>query len=317
MRRLLTSYTVSSSFLIYFLISIYGCTYSDLDTYKNPEKHEAVIVSKQNSDFIIEQPATFSWLPESIKIYAYSRSHGFPIEETFQRSIAELLTKSGYEFKQPTDNMAVSSDLIRQGTTIRPKDLITVKNWRWAGVNFGAGEMLREITFDNRSIHTFKDLKLKIDYLGTMGPKEGFAGPTAIFFIHDILPAQSEKKFNDIVVGFRHPDAKQEKIRVLNAKTVINDLLIGYVFVLEGPLNDEYINRKNGIIKVPSGENEVLNEYEKGTVIVDVVDAKSRVLVWRGALQARVNFDDPEDKTRKSIELAIQKLVNKFNLSNQ
>jgi len=317
MNKLLTSYTKALYFLFYSLLAIYGCTYSNLDTYKNSEKNEPVIVSTRNPDFIIEQPSTFSWLPESVKIYAYSRSHGFPIEETFQRSIAELLTKSGYEFKQPTNNIVVSSDHIKQGVTIKPKDIIIVKNWRWAGVNFGAGEMLREITFDNRSIHTFKDLKLKIDYLGTMGPKEGFAGPTAIFFIHDILPAQSEKKFNDIVVGFRHSDAKQEKIRVLNAKTVINDLLIGYVFVLEGPLNDEYINRKNGIIKVPSGENEVLNEYEKGTVIVDVVDAKSRVLVWRGALQARVNFDDPEDKTRKSIELAIQKLVNKFNLSNQ
>ncbi len=317
MNKLLTSYTKALYFLIYFLLTSYGCTYSNVDKYKKPEKLEPVIVSTRNPDFNIEQPATFSWLPESIKIYAYSRSHGFPIEETFQNTISESLIKNGYEFEVKTNNKIAAADIANKGSTMLPSDLIKVKSWKWAGVTFGAGEMLREIILDNRSVHKFKDLKLKIDYLGTMGPKEGFGGPTAIFFIHDLLPARSEKKFNDIVVGFRHPDAKQEKIRVLNAKTVINDLLIGYVFVLEGPLNDEYINRKNGIIKVPSGENEVLNEYEKGTVIVDVVDAKSRVLVWRGALQARVNFDDPEDKTRKSIELAIQKLVNKFNLSNQ
>jgi len=169
MRRLLTSYTVSISFLIYFLISIYGCTYSDLDTYKNPQKHEPVIVSKQNSDFIIEQPATFSWLPESIKIYAYSRSHGFPIEETFQNTISESLIKNGYEFEVKTNNKIAAADIANKGSSMLPSDLIKVKSWKWAGVTFGAGEMLREIILDNRSVHKFKDLKLKIDYLGTMG----------------------------------------------------------------------------------------------------------------------------------------------------
>jgi len=114
----------------------------------------------------------------------------------------------------------VGADLIETGTPSKPKDLIIVKDWQWAGASYGTEGILKKITLENRSKQNFKDIKLKVNFLGTGGPKEGVAGPTTRVVIHDLLPADSTRTFYNINIGFKHPDARDYSFEVLDAKRI-------------------------------------------------------------------------------------------------
>jgi len=307
-----------------FLTTFLGCSHNiSSDPKKEPEEFESEIVSIRNPNIIIQPPVIFAWLPESINAYylagLVAGSKDLPAQRTIQEAITKYLTTYGYVYN---GSVYSSKDAIarrRKRTNIQPKDLIVVKNWTWAGANFGASGLLKEITLENRGNQNVTDLKIKIGYLGTKGAKEGYWGPTSIFVIHDLLPANSEKTFRDINIGFRHPDERKENMSVLSVKTIIHDLLIGYYLVPENALNDQDLNRTYNLTVDPSGNNSKnnINEYKKGTVIIDVIDAENNVSVWRGAVQALPSFDIPENAKRNRVKLAVEKLVDNFIMSNQ
>ena len=113
-----------------------------------------------------------------------------------------------------------NAELIEKGSPTQAKDLILVKNWEWAGGQYGTEGILKQITLINKSSESWKDIKIRVDYLGIAGPKVGIRGFTSRAVIHDVLPAHSEKTFHDINMGFRHPDAKTEDISVMSAKPI-------------------------------------------------------------------------------------------------
>lgn len=285
---------------------------------KEAEGLESEIVSTRNPNIILQPSLTFTWLPESIKAYDEPGLKDFPVQETIQKAIIESLTRNGYAYNKKSTHANLS--LIkrkRKETNIETKDLILVKNWKWDGANFGASGFLKEITLDNRGNQSVKDIKIRIAYLGTRGAKEGYWGPTSIFVIHDLLPAKSAKTFKDINIGFRHPDERKENMSVLSVKTIIDDLLIGYTLVRKNALNDLDINKAYDIKPRLSENNLRLNEYKKGTIIIDVIDAETRALVWRGSVQALPSFFIPADAKQNRVKLAVEKLVNNFLMSNQ
>jgi hypothetical protein len=309
------SLIAKAPYLIFFLIlTTFGCGHNSgsLNQDTSFDKQASAVVSITNPDFVIQPPVTFTWLPEPIQVFEDPRFKELPIQETFRKAIAESLTNRGYEFKQSTSAWKSGSSSVHKRRDIGPKDLILVKDWEWDGPSFGAGGILKELTLDNRSKQDLTDLKIRIDYLGTKGPKEGYGGPTSIFVIHDTLPAGSVKTFKDINIGFRHPDERRERIRILNAKTITSDLLIGFTLAFESALSDQEISRNYDIVPGLSSNKEKPNEYEKGTVIIDVADAESRSLIWRGALQAFASSDIPEDVRRERIDKAVKILTDNF-----
>jgi hypothetical protein len=300
--------------ILFFILTSFGCSYNNGSLSKNNTfiKQAPAVVSTTNPDFVIQPPVTFTWLPEPIQVFEDPRSNELPIQETFRKAIAESLTNRGYAFKQSTIAWKSGPSSVRKKADIEPKDLILVKDWEWAGPSFGAGGILKEITLENTSKENLADLRLKIDYLGTTGPKEGYGGPTSIFVIHDSLPAKSIKTFKEINVGFRHPDEKREQIIVLNAKRITTDLLIGFTLALESALSDQEISQNYDIAPGLSSNKDNPNDYQKGTVIIDVADAESRTLIWRGALQALASSDIPEDVRRERIDKAVSILIDNF-----
>lgn len=304
-----------ASHLIFFLIlTSFGCTrYTGSLSQDNPYIKQAPAVNTvTNPDFVVRSPVSITWLPEPTQVFEDPRSNKSPIQETFRKAIVESLTARGYGFKQSTSAPKPGPSAIHERADIEPKDLILVKSWGWAGPNFGAGGILKELTLDNRSNKNLTDLKIRIDYLGTKGPKEGYGGPTSIFMIHDTLPARSVKTFNDVNIGFRHPDERRERIRILNAKTITSDLLIGFTLAGDSTLTDQKITQNFGINPGPMRDKDSINEYEKGTVIIEVADVDSRSLIWRGALQAHVSDDVPEDARRERIDKAVKILIDNF-----
>jgi hypothetical protein len=112
------------------------------------------------------------------------------------------------------------AEVIEKGSPTQAKDLIHVKNWEWTGGSYGTEGIIKEITLENNSTENWKDIKIRIDFLGLSGGKVGVRGFTSRAIIHDILPARSERTYKGINVGFRHPDAKEVSISVMSAKPV-------------------------------------------------------------------------------------------------
>ena len=52
--------------------------------------------------------------------------------------------------------------------------------------------------------------------------------------------------------------------------------------------------------------------YEKGSLIIDMVDIESEQLIWRGTAQAKTNPDTGRDKQQNRLEEAVQKILEKF-----
>ena len=124
------------------------------------------------------------------------------------------------EFKDSVVRV-VNADLIEgKGTPLQAKDLIQVKNYEWTGGRYGTEGILKEITLVNKSDKNWKDMKIRVDYLGIPGPKVGIRGFTSRAVIHDILPAHSERTYKGINVGFKHPDANSIDISVMSAKSI-------------------------------------------------------------------------------------------------
>lgn len=53
-------------------------------------------------------------------------------------------------------------------------------------------------------------------------------------------------------------------------------------------------------------------EYHEGSLIIDVVDAKSNELVWRGVAQAEVYPQSDPDYRNRQIESAVEKILSRF-----
>jgi len=58
------------------------------------------------------------------------------------------------------------------------------------------------------------------------------------------------------------------------------------------------------------GANTTISTYEKGTLVIDIWDAKTNEIVWRGTASAVVS-ENPK-KAQKTVEKALEKMVKQF-----
>ena len=90
------------------------------------------------------------------------------------------------------------------------------------------------------------------------------------------------------------------------------DFHVGYIAALEKSLDDATINKIFGINPgFIASSNDTVN-YEKGTLIIDIVNARTNITTWRGAIQAEVHFDRSNEERKKRIEHAVSRLLENF-----
>lgn len=90
------------------------------------------------------------------------------------------------------------------------------------------------------------------------------------------------------------------------------NLLVGYTLALESALSDRDINILYGIDPGLESDPSNPNKYEKGTVIINILEARTNRFVWRGGLQAFANFDLPNEVREERIKIAVDTLLAKF-----
>jgi hypothetical protein len=121
---------------------------------------------------------------------------------------------------QKTVVNVVAAETLEKGVPGQPKDVIVVKNWQWSGGQYGTEGILKDITLENTSKNNYSNVKIEVQYLGVPGPETGTKGYTSRAVIHDILPAKNTRTYKGINVGFRHPDAKEVVITVIDADKI-------------------------------------------------------------------------------------------------
>jgi hypothetical protein len=88
-------------------------------------------------------------------------------------------------------------------------------------------------------------------------------------------------------------------------------LTVQYVLAIGTSLSDERLNRRYDISPgLPEAGN--LRKYPKGTLVVDIVHAPSKGLVWRGAAQAYAEGGLPEKRMRANIRAILKRMLNDF-----
>ncbi len=91
-------------------------------------------------------------------------------------------------------------------------------------------------------------------------------------------------------------------------------ILVGYVIALESSLNDMDINNLYGINPgfINKNKEKNKNNYEKGTIIIDLIESRTNRMIWRGAIQGMAEFGIPDNEREDRLSSAVNCLLDEF-----
>ncbi len=133
-------------------------------------------------------------------------------------------------------------------------------------------------------------------------------------------PGGGDTRVNNELVAKRVINAVDEVLATRGYVKVQRDadFLIGWHAILEGKTDVTTINRSYGYGWGPRRAGRVwssdtrVREYDEGTLIIDVVDAASNELVWRGAAQGEVKALASAEERSERIRNTVRKIFDKF-----
>lgn len=128
--------------------------------------------------------------------------------------------------------------------------------------------------------------------------------------------------------GFRGNSLLEDRVRSavdrqLQAKGFVKtegrspDFFVNYTVTLDQKTNIQIIQEHYDYRPItwgaaPGHTMVDVHEYDEGTLILDIIDARTRKLIWRGSAKDEVNLSaTPEKKTRK-INEAVERILQGF-----
>ena len=90
------------------------------------------------------------------------------------------------------------------------------------------------------------------------------------------------------------------------------DLWVGYIVVLGGTLSDadmQSLHEKEPELKTTGSDP---NRYEKGTLVIKLLDAKTQNLIWRGSVEGFTNLDMFNDVRLNRLRDVVQGMFTTF-----
>jgi hypothetical protein len=122
-----------------------------------------------------------------------------------------------------------------------------------------------------------------------------------------------------------HPEVRERIMAVIQEEFIAHgylretgnpDFLINYHAALGNQLNVTGINSMYGYPYTFGGWMTVTStqsyEWQKGSLILDILDAESKVMVWRGSAEADINVDLPPEARKPQIHEAVQRMLERF-----
>jgi hypothetical protein len=93
------------------------------------------------------------------------------------------------------------------------------------------------------------------------------------------------------------------------------DFLVSYALAAGAEIDEAELNREYGdLLTLPTAEakDSAGLHYERGVLIVDLVDRRARRLLWRGAILAELDMNWPEARKQERCDAAVGHLMRLF-----
>lgn len=94
------------------------------------------------------------------------------------------------------------------------------------------------------------------------------------------------------------------------------DFLVGYAVASGDGIDEATLNKAyDGVAETPpsaSGNVQQPHQYHRGTLIIDIVETKTKRLLWRGAIMADVDLTVSEEQKRLRCEGAVAELLKHY-----
>ena len=88
------------------------------------------------------------------------------------------------------------------------------------------------------------------------------------------------------------------------------DVLVSYALASGAEIDDEELNKAYGdVLDAPAAGKETDLHYKRGVLVLDIVDRKSKHLLWRGAIMAEIDMSWPEERKQERCDAAIGALL--------
>jgi hypothetical protein len=90
------------------------------------------------------------------------------------------------------------------------------------------------------------------------------------------------------------------------------DYLVSYALAAGAELDESELNREYGeLLRMPAAETREAATlfYQRGALIVDLVDRKAKRLLWRGAILAEIDMNWPEARKQERCDAAVGYLL--------
>jgi hypothetical protein len=151
-----------------------------------------------------------------------------------------------------------------------------------------------------------------------------FTGLKTFSWLHDTEKPAEDVRLNDPKVRQTVRSAVEESLISKGYEQVERqqaDFLVTWFGAIEQKMKKENIDH----FYAPYGygtlyRDPVLNtesprtiaEYEKGTIIIDIVDPKSQKLIWRGTGSGKLAEDQPEQTALRNLNRSVTKILDPF-----
>lgn len=96
-----------------------------------------------------------------------------------------------------------------------------------------------------------------------------------------------------------------------------SDYHVAYTLATESTLDDETLMKRYNISPGVNTSSQAANIYEKGTLLIHIIDAKTRQTVWQSAVQAGIQYDISEDQRRANIRSVVRTMLRNFPVTKE
>jgi hypothetical protein len=130
----------------------------------------------------------------------------------------------------------------------------------------------------------------------------------------DVLPAGDARLdrpfFNDRVQGAVEKGLLEKGFALTSAESP--DLLIHYHANITTRINVNHVDRAYGYCSQANCDSEIV-QYETGTLVLDIIDARTNRLIWRAWAQANVeDMLNDRDRMAKTIDRAVERMLERL-----
>jgi uncharacterized protein DUF4136 len=155
-----------------------------------------------------------------------------------------------------------------------------------------------------------------IDVASDYDPKTNFSA----YRIYSWLPreeqATTDPRLQSSLLHSRIRDAVDAQLtsKGLRQEPTANpDLLVAYHVALQGKLDVTTApNYPYGPSSWGATTTTYVRQYEEGSLILDLIDASNRQLVWRGSARAEVKPDASPQEKQKRLNEAVQRILERY-----